>query len=96
MTPPTLDLSGLRAAIASFEDSLDVVGDAAWFSAQSARVQNTLMAGVIQNFEFVYELGFKMIKRRLELDSASPADVDALSFRDLLRVAGERGLVDNV
>jgi len=96
MTPPTLDLSALRAAIASFEDSLDVVGDAAWFGAQSPRVQNTLMAGVIQNFEFVYEIGFKMIKRRLELDSASPGDIDHLNFRDVLRVAGETGLVDDV
>jgi len=92
MTPPTLDLSALRAAIASFEDSLDV----AWFGAQSPRVQNTLMAGVIQNFEFVYEIGFKMIKRRLELDSASPGDIDHLNFRDVLRVAGETGLVDDV
>ena len=94
--PPTLDLGALRAALASFEDSLDVVGDAAWFEAQSPRVRNTLMAGVIQNFEFVYEIGFKMIKRRLEFDAASPGDIDGLSFRDILRVAGETGLVDDV
>ena len=47
MTPPALDLSSLRAAVASFEDSLDIVGDAAWFDAQSPRVRNTLTAGVI-------------------------------------------------
>ena len=29
MNTPTLDLTALRAAIASFEDSLDVVGDEA-------------------------------------------------------------------
>lgn len=96
MTTPTLDLGALSAAVASFEDSLDVVGDQAWFGAQSPRVQNTLMAGVIQNFEFVYEIGFKMIKRRIELDSASPNDIDEMNFRDILRVAGERGLVDDV
>jgi nucleotidyltransferase substrate binding protein (TIGR01987 family) len=96
MTSQTLDLGALRAAIASFEDSLDVVGDAAWFGAQSKRVQNTLMAGVIQNFEFVYEIGFKMIRRRLELESATPGDFDGMNFRDILRVAGEAGLVDDV
>ena len=96
MTPPALDLGALRAAIASFEDSLDVVGDAAWFGAQSPRVRNTLMAGVIQNFEFVYEIGFKMIKRRLDLDSASPGDIDGMNFRDVLRLAGEAALVDDV
>jgi nucleotidyltransferase substrate binding protein (TIGR01987 family) len=93
---PALDLGALRAAVASFEDSLDVVGNADWFDAQSPRVQNTLMAGVIQNFEFVFEIGFKMIRRRLELDSASPNEIDELNFRDVLRVAGERGLVDDV
>jgi endonuclease YncB( thermonuclease family) len=56
VTAPTLDLGALRSAIASFEDALDVVGDAAWFGAQSARARNTLMAGVIQNFEFVFEI----------------------------------------
>lgn len=54
------------------------------------------MVGVIQNFEFVFEISFKMIKRRIELDSASPNDVDELNFRDVLRVAGEKGLVDDV
>lgn len=73
-----------------------MVDDAAWFGAQSPRVQNTLMAGVIQNFEFVFEVGFKMIRRRLELDSASPSEIDRLSFRDILRVAGEVGLADDV
>ena len=95
MTAPPRDLSSLRAVLASFEDSLDVVGDAAWFGAQSPRVRNTLMAGVIQNFEFVYAIGFKMIKRRLDLDSASPGDIDGLNFRDILRIAGEAGLVDD-
>ena len=96
MTAPTLDLGALRAAVASFEDSLDVVGDEAWFGGQSPKVRNTLMAGVIQNFEFVYEIGVKMIKRRLEFDSANPGEIDGLNFRDILRVAGETGLVDDV
>ena len=93
---PSLDLSALQSAITSFEDSLDVVSDAAWFEAQSPRVQNTLMAGVIQNFEFVFEISFKMIKRRIELDSATPDEIDTLSFREVLRVAGEKGMVDDV
>ena len=54
------------------------------------------MAGVIQNFDFVYEIGVKMIKRRMELDAASPDEIDGLNFRDLMRVAGERGLVEDV
>ena len=44
----------------------------------------------------MYELGFKMIRRRLETDPANPGDIDTLSFRDFLRLAGEAGLIDDV
>ena len=91
-----LDLSALRNAIASLEDGLEMVGDSSWFNAQSGKVQNTLIAGIIQNFEFVYEICIKMIRRQIELESASPDEVDATNFRDLLRVAAERRLVDDV
>jgi nucleotidyltransferase substrate binding protein (TIGR01987 family) len=96
MTKPALDLSALRGAIASLEDGLDVVGDATWFKAQSPKVQNTLIAGVIQNFEFVYELSIKMVKRLIELESASPNEVDESNFRAVLRVAAEKGLIADI
>jgi hypothetical protein len=38
----------------SQEDSLRVTDDVVWLQAQSDAVRNTLFAGVIQNFEFVY------------------------------------------
>ena len=91
-----LDFGALRNATASLEDGIGVVSDAAWFGAQSRAVQNTLIAGVIQNFEFVYELGFRMIRRQLEAEAASPTDVDESNFRDVLRMAGEKGLIADV
>lgn len=96
MNEYTLDLSSLRDAVQSLEDSLEVVSASDWFAAQSEKVQNTLVAGVIQNFEFVYELCIKMIRRQLELEAASPNEVDTLNFRNLLRAAGEKGMVDDV
>ena len=96
MAEPKLDLSALRSALSSLEDGLDVVRATAWFDQQSAKVQNTLIAGVIQNFEFVYEVGYKMLRRQIELDAASPADVDESNFRDVLRLAGEKGLIADV
>ena len=96
MTEPVLDLGALRNAIASLEGGLAVVGDSAWFSQQPAIVQDTLIAGVIQNFEFVYEIGVKMLRRQIELESDSPAEIDAVNFRDLLRIAGEKGLIADV
>ena len=96
MTNNHLDLSALRGALGSLEDGLEVVSDGTWFSQQSGKVQNTLVAGVIQNFEFVYEISFKMIKRQIEEDAASPNEVDESNFRDVLRVAAEKGLVADV
>ena len=91
-----LDLGALRSALASLEDGLEVVRDTSWFSQQTSKVQNTLLAGVIQNFEFVYEVGYKMLRRQVELEAASPADVDESNFRDVLRLAGEKGLITDV
>ena len=93
---PQLDLSALREAVASLTDGLDVVSDPVWFNAQSEKVRNTLMAGVIKNFEFVYEISIKMLKRQIELESASPTEVDESSFREVLRAAGEKGLIADV
>ena len=95
MMTPVLDLGALRHALRSLADSQDVVGDSAWFDQQSEKVQNTLTAGVIQNFEFVYEISVKMIKRQIELEAASPAEVDQSSFRDLIRVAAEKGIIQD-
>ena len=96
MSEPRLDLSAFQRAVASLESSLDVATDTAWFSQQSAKVRRTLIAGVIQNFEFVYEISVKMIKRQIEHESASPAEVDTTNFRDMLRVAAEKGLIADV
>jgi nucleotidyltransferase substrate binding protein (TIGR01987 family) len=89
----TLDLSALRNAVASLDAGLEVVGDSTWFNQQSPKVQNTLVAGVIQNFEFVYEISIKMVKRQIEIESASPDEVDKTDFRDILRVAAEKGII---
>ena len=91
-----LDHSALRSALTSLSEAITVVSDAKWFVTQSQAVQNTLIAGFSQNFEFVYEISVKMLRRRLELDAASPTEVDQDNFKDLLRCAAEKGLITNV
>lgn len=91
-----LNLESLRSALLSLENGLEVVGDAEWFFRQSDKVQHTLVAGVIQNFEIVYELGFKMLRRQIEVEAASPDEVDAFNFRDVLRAGAEKGLIADV
>ena len=91
-----LDLSALRKAIVSLQEGIGVVSDVHWFNAQSKPVKNTLIAGVIQNFEFVYELSIKMMRRQIEKDAASPTEADYSDFRNLLRTAAEKGLIADV
>jgi len=50
-----------------------------------------LRDSVIQRFECAYELCWKMLKRRLEMDVPSPASIDAMSFREMIREGAERG-----
>lgn len=50
----------------------------------------------IQRFEYTYELSIKFIKRYIETQSSITENVDQLNLRDLLRVAGEVGLIHSV
>lgn len=49
--------------------------------------------GLIQRFEFTYELSHKMLKRYLEQTSPNPAEFDGMSFQDLIRTGNEKGLL---
>lgn len=49
--------------------------------------------GLIQRFEFTYEISHKTLKRFLEATSASPQEIDRMSFQDLIRTANEQGLL---
>lgn len=37
-----------------------------------------------------------MLKRKLEMEAPVPEAIDALSFRDLLRLAAEKGMLNNI
>ncbi|MBA2591067.1 MAG: nucleotidyltransferase substrate binding protein [Pseudomonadota bacterium] len=80
-----LDLSSLKKAINSLERAV---------RRSLATPEDTeLRDAVIQRFEYTYELSWKMLKRRLELDAPTPAEIDALGFKDLIRQGAERGLI---
>jgi nucleotidyltransferase substrate binding protein (TIGR01987 family) len=52
-----------------------------------------LRAGLIQTFEYTFELSHKMIRRYLADTEPNPDDVAALTFEGLIRRADELGLV---
>lgn len=84
---PVLDLSPLEAALAALDRGLA--------RAVPAPADEELRDACIQRFEFCFELCWKMLKRRLELDLPSPAVIDGMSYRELFRVGAEQGLVDD-
>ncbi len=49
--------------------------------------------GLVQRFEFTYEISHKMLKRYLEATFASPAEFDAMPFGDLIRTGNEQNLL---
>jgi nucleotidyltransferase substrate binding protein (TIGR01987 family) len=57
------------------------------------RGDDQIRDGLIQRFEFTYDLAHKMLRRALEETSANPSDIDRLSFPDLIRTGVEQGLV---
>ena len=83
-----LDYTSLKKAIESLEKAA--------VRAEGARSDEELRDAVIQRFEYTYELCSKMIKRQLEQEVASPSLIDNLSFKDLLREAAEKGMMQNI
>ena len=49
--------------------------------------------GLIQRFEFTYDLAHKMLRRVLEAGAANPEAIDRMTFPELIRTAHEQGLV---
>ena len=86
-----LDLTPLEDAVVQLEDGL--VQLESNIVREFPQIRNQMRAGAIQAFEFTYELSVGMIRRYLEQVSANPAEIDELSFQDLIRRAGQQGLL---
>ena len=52
-----------------------------------------LRDGLIQRFEFTYELSHRTLKRFLKETAASPDDIEQMSFADVIRSANMQGLL---
>jgi len=82
-----LDLTSLEKALKSLTRAIE--------RSQHVPEDEEIRDSVIQRFEYSYELSWRMIKRQLQLDLATPASIDAMSFKDMIREAAERGLIQN-
>lgn len=81
----SLDISPLLNAIARLQEG--------WQRYQQDISDIQIRDGLVQRFEFTYEISHKMLKRYLEQTSASPDQFDAMPFADLIRTANEQGLL---
>ena len=90
-----LDIGSLRAAVQVLANAVDVVSSLK-FAAVDLRWRDTLVGGVVQHFEFTFELCWKMLNRQVERELPSPSELDRSSFRDLFRLGHQRGLVTSV
>jgi nucleotidyltransferase substrate binding protein (TIGR01987 family) len=86
-----IDFSSLANAIAQLEKSLVYANSE--FARQDAGWFEQMRNSVIQCFEFTYELSHKMLKRYLEQSAANPAEIDAATFQNLIRMGNEQGLL---
>ena len=86
-----IDLSSFKDAIARLADALDIYNSEE--SKKNPRLRKHLWAGAIQAFEYNYEIAFKMLKRYLKKSAANPAQVDGMSFNEIIRAAWTQGLL---
>ncbi|OOS00383.1 hypothetical protein B0186_05945 [Canicola haemoglobinophilus] len=91
-----LDIAPFENAFISLGNTLEKLADEQWFNAQEEIVQDTLIAGTIQKFEFVYELSIKMLKRQLKAMADFEDEIDQSDFRDVLRLSVKAGLINDI
>ena len=82
-----LDTTSFRSAIAQLARGLE--------RAEVAAGDELLRDGVIQRFEYTYELSHKFLRRFLEETEPAPEQLKEMSFPALIRLGSERGLLLN-
>lgn len=80
-----LDISTLVHAIARLREGLD--------RHRKEPRDEQLRDGLIQRFEFTYELSHRMLRRYLRMTAASPDEYDRMPFQDLVRTGDDQGLL---
>ena len=91
-----LDFSSLSRAVKSLDESIAVIERYLINGGDITQPEyRTFRAGVIQNFEFTYELSWKAMRTWLG-ENVGKTVVDGITRKELLRFAAEYYLIDEV
>ncbi|MBP7795822.1 MAG: nucleotidyltransferase substrate binding protein [Elusimicrobiales bacterium] len=89
-----LDLTSLTKAINSLEEAIIFLNSSKFNSLNNGE-KNIVKAGVIQNFEFTYELCWKFMRRWLKLNVIGD-EIEGISRKELFRAAKQNGLIYDI
>ena len=87
----SLNLDSLRKAIDALQRSVQV--SETQTSGLNRNIQETIRAGVIQNFEVAYEQFWKMIQRWMKNNQSTVDAESPRTRKDLFRMAARCGLI---
>jgi nucleotidyltransferase substrate binding protein (TIGR01987 family) len=82
---PPLDIGSFVRVVARLTEGLD--------RHHQEPDDEQLRDGLIQRFEFTYELSHRMLRRYLRMVAASPDIFGQMPFQDLIRTGNEQGLL---
>jgi nucleotidyltransferase substrate binding protein (TIGR01987 family) len=85
MTAVALDLTPLVSAVGRLREGL--------LRHETEPADDQLRDGLIQRFEYTYELCHRFLRRFIQRACASPDEVDRMAFQDLIRTANQQGLL---
>jgi nucleotidyltransferase substrate binding protein (TIGR01987 family) len=80
-----LDISALQRAIIRLEEAVTTY--------QQDTSQSLIRDGLVQRFEFTYEISNKMLRRYLAANAVPPELISGMNFADIIRVGNENGLL---
>lgn len=87
MDKEKLDISVVSKALNSFGEILEQY--------EQNNKDVVVRDACLKRFEYCYDLSSKIIKRYLSITSANPANIENMSFQDLIREAYKKGILKN-